>query len=109
MYKPSKGILILAMLAGTLPGQEFRGTILGRIKDPTGAVVTGAEVRAVNVETNIVFQTKSNDQGNYQIPFLLPANYTVTVEHPGFKKMDRGAVRVSLNAQVTLDFTLELG
>lgn len=89
--------------------QEFRGTISGQITDPTGAVVAGAEISVVNQDTNVAFHTRSNDQGNYQMPFVLPGNYRVVIEHPGFKKMDRGGIRVSLNAQVRLDFALELG
>jgi len=89
--------------------QEYRGTILGRVTDPTGAVVVGASIRVVNVDTNATAGTNSNGQGNYQVPFLLPGDYRVTVEHPGFKRVERPAIRVSLNVQVTLDFTLEVG
>jgi hypothetical protein len=96
-------------LAGIAAAQEFRGTILGRITDPSGAAIAGAAVQVQNVETNISVRTNSNESGNYQVPFLLPGNYVVHVEHPGFKKLERQGVRVSTNEQVTLDFTLELG
>jgi len=89
--------------------QEYRGTILGRITDPTGAVVVGASIQIVNTGTGVATGTNSNDQGNYQVPFLLPGDYKVTVEHPGFKKVERPGVRVSINSQVTLDFSLEVG
>lgn len=99
----------LLMFTVALSAQEYRGSIRGSILDPSGAVIVGAAVAAVNNETNIVARTTSNEQGNYQIPFLLPGNYTVSVEHPGFKKVQRPEVRVNINAQVTLDFNLELG
>ena len=67
--------------------QEYRGTILGRVTDSSGAVVLGVSIRVVNVETNVGAGTTSNEHGNYQVPFLLPADYRVTVEHPGFKKI----------------------
>lgn len=89
--------------------QEYRGTILGRITDPTGAVVVGASIQIVNTGTGVVTGTNSNDQGNYQVPFLLPGDYRVTVEHSGFKKVERPGTRVSINSQVTLDFSLEIG
>jgi carboxypeptidase family protein len=50
--------------------QEFRGTILGRITDSSGAVVSGAAVQVVNTDTNITVSTTSNQDGNYQVPFL---------------------------------------
>ncbi|MBI3694126.1 MAG: carboxypeptidase regulatory-like domain-containing protein, partial [Acidobacteria bacterium] len=79
----------LLLLASALHSQEFRGTILGRITDPTGAVVVGAAVRVRNVDTNLALDTRSNEQGNYQLPFLPPGNYAVTVEHPGFRNIER--------------------
>ena len=99
----------LFLLATALHSQEFRGTILGRITDPTGAVVVGAAVRVRNVDTNLALDTRSNEQGNYQLPFLPPGNYAVTVEHPGFRNVERPSVHVSINSQVMLDFALELG
>ncbi len=89
--------------------QEYRGTILGRITDPTGAVVVGASIAVLHVETGVSTGTNSNGQGNYQVPFLLPGDYRIAVEHPGFKKVERPGIRVSINTQVTLDFTLEVG
>ena len=90
-------------------GQEFRGTILGRILDPSGAAVVGANVEVMNVDTNTVVRSRSNETGNYQIPFLMPGDYTVRVEIAGFKRMERQGIRVSTSEPVTVDFTLEIG
>jgi hypothetical protein len=48
------GLVLLLAAAGLAPlaAQETRGEILGRITDPSGAVIPGAAVRAVNTETN---------------------------------------------------------
>jgi hypothetical protein len=101
--------LPLAAAAASLFAQEFRGTILGRITDPSAAPVLGASIEVFNVDTGVAFRSSSNEQGNYQIPFLVPGNYAVRVEHAGFKRVERDGVRVATNTQVTLDFTLELG
>lgn len=74
--------LFLAASAATF-AQEFRGTVLGRVTDPSGAVVSGAAVSVTNEETNVRVDAKSNADGNFNIPFLLPARYTVRVEAPG--------------------------
>jgi len=71
-------------------------TILGRITDSTGAVVVGASVRVTNMDTNVTAEAASNEDGNFQAPFLLPGNYLVVVEHPGFKRVERTGVRVSV-------------
>src|SRR5213594_1893766 len=86
--------------------QEFRGTILGRITDASGAIVPGATIQVRNIDTNAAVRTTSNDSGNYQVPFLLPGNYAVLVEHGGFKKLERQGIHVSTNQEVTLDLTL---
>ena len=102
-------LAVLASVAALCAAQEFRGTILGRVTDPSGAAVAGASVQVVNEETNLAATAVSNEAGNYQAPFLLPGNYRVRAEMSGFKKLERTGVRVSINAQVTLDIALELG
>lgn len=103
------GLLLSLVLPVLLAAQEFRGTILGRVTDASGAVVPDAAVQATNADTGVVASTRTNAEGNYQIPFLLPGDYTLTVEHPGFRKVDRSGIRVSTNTQVTLDVKLEVG
>ncbi len=83
--------------------------MLGQVTDSSGAVVPGATVRVVNIDTNAVLETRTNDAGNYEVPFLLPGNYSIKVERTGFKTASREGVRLSLNARVTLDFVLEVG
>jgi hypothetical protein len=89
--------------------QEYRGTILGQVTDPNNAPIVGATIEVTNVETNVSVKTASNSDGNYQVPFLLPGNYKVAVSHTGFKKAERQNVQVATNAQMTLNFTLEVG
>ena len=104
-----RGILAIPVLASVFLGQEFRGSIRGRILDPSGAAVPGATIEVINADTNVKTSAVSNEAGNYQVPFLLPGNYTVRVEHPGFKTLERQGIRVSLNEQIALELTLELG
>lgn len=73
---------VLAMLAaaGTALAQEYRGSILGRVIDPSGAAAANVSIEAVNIDTGVKIGSTSNDAGNYQIPFLVPGNCTVRVE-----------------------------
>jgi hypothetical protein len=107
MNRVLAGLALLFSSVGL--AQEYRGTILGRITDPSGAVVAGASVAATQVETGVVTRSTSNETGNYQIPFLLPGQYTVSAEHSGFKQLARKNVPVLTNQPTTLDLTLELG
>lgn len=89
--------------------QEYRGAVLGRIVDPSGAPIANAGIQAVNVDTGVTIRSTSNEVGNYQIPFLVPGNYTILVEQVSFRRVERKGIRVATNSQVTLDFSLELG
>lgn len=102
-------LLVCLVLACALSAQEFRGTILGRVTDPSGAAVPGATVEVVNLSTNAAIKSATNEAGNYQVPFLLPGVYKVSVESSGFKKVERSDIRVTITALVTVDFALEVG
>src|SRR2546426_116643 len=90
-------------------GQDSRGQIQGRVTDPSGAVISGATVRAINTATNVSSPASANQTGDYQLPFLLPGTYTVMVEAHGFKKWIREGVGVQVNDRVTLNVSLEIG
>ncbi len=104
-----KWFTAMLLLGASALAQEFRGSILGRVTDSSGAVVSGAAIQVINTDTNVAVSTTSNQDGNYQVPFLNPGNYNVIVDHPGFKKTERQNVRVSVTAQIALDFALEVG
>ncbi len=109
MLSTYRSVLLLSLLAPTLlVAQEFRGVILGRITDPSGAAVPAADITVSNVETGIVQRARSNEVGNYQIPFLVPGTYRMVVDHAGFQKLER-SVQVNTNASLTVDAALQLG
>src|SRR5215831_10183522 len=66
-------------------GQSASGRILGRITDPTAAVIPGVKVTATNVATGVNYDTLTNEFGDYQILALQIGDYKVTAEIPGFK------------------------
>ncbi len=97
------------LLAWPCRGQGDRGLITGLVTDPSGAVIPGTAVRAVNVATNVAARAETNAQGNYTLDFLLPGQYTVTVEKQGFKRFERAGVGVRVNDRMSLDIVLEVG
>lgn len=99
-------VLAAAFLASA---QETRGTVLGRVSDPSGAVIAGAEVRATNVATGVAAAARSNEAGNYTLPYLLPGPYTITAELAGFKRFVREGIQVRVNDSVEVNITLQVG
>jgi len=104
-------IILLFLLGGLFPGwsQDPRGAISGTVMDSTDAVVPGASVRALNVETGVVATAQTNEAGLFHIPFLLPGRYRVTVEMEGFKRYVQENVEVRVGETVTLPIRLEVG
>jgi hypothetical protein len=107
--KTSSLILALALAAPCLWSQETRGVILGRITDPSGAVMVAAEIRATNAETGVVATARTNEAGNYSLPYLLAGTYSVQVEMTGFKRIVRDNVQVRIRESVELNLQMQLG
>ena len=79
-------VLLCVLLSSVcLFGQTFRGTILGTVSDPQGAVVAGAKVVVHNVNTGLERATETSADGSYSIPELPIGLYTVTQPRPVFK------------------------
>jgi hypothetical protein len=82
------------------------GRITGTIRDPSGAVVIGAAVKATDRATNEQHSTVTDATGGYALPLLPLGVYRVTVEAPGFHPMTRDDVRVNVTETTALDFAL---
>ena len=108
MSLPRLFVLIIILSIQVL-AQDSRGTVLGRIIDPTGSVVPDAEVRFTNTATGVVNTAKTNEAGNVIVPNLLPGPYVANVERTGFKRFVRQGMEVRGGERLTLDITLEVG
>jgi len=102
-------VAIILALTAAVHAQENRGSILGRVTDPSGAVVAGAQIHVTNTSTGGKIDTVSNDEGNYNAPFLAPGTYTVTAEHAGFKNVERAGIQVGIGTAVAVNLALEVG
>ncbi|HEY6249065.1 MAG TPA: TonB-dependent receptor [Candidatus Angelobacter sp.] len=66
-------------------GQVLKGSISGTVTDPQGAVVSGAQVKATNIETAVVFTTTSDSSGLFRLNLLPTGTYNITITAQGFK------------------------
>jgi hypothetical protein len=95
-------IFVLAVFLSA-QGQTNKATIVGTVKDPNDALVQGAKVTVTNIATGEVREATSSDDGNYTVPNLEPAKYTVKVEAPGFQAVVFEAVELQTSARLPLD------
>jgi hypothetical protein len=88
----------LVWVAPALAQGGATGAISGTVLDPSGAVVTGAEVHVVNQDTGALTRTTTTDaNGSFTATLLPVGNYTLNVASPGFQegKFVNVAVRVT--------------
>src|SRR3954454_14156234 len=97
------------LLPALSPAQEFRGTLSGHVTDPQESSIPNAKIFATENETGAKFQTVTNTDGSYVLPFLPPGPYTITAEAAGFKKYVNQHVRVTTNERERLDIRLDVG
>lgn len=97
------------VFAVTAYGQTFRGAINGTVADPSGAMVSGATVRATNNATGVTLTTTSTSDGQFSFQDLPLGSYKVTVSSSGFGTVTTDNVSVTAGGAYTLPVTLKLG
>src|SRR5438477_4286008 len=102
-------LAFIVLTSATLFAQTFRGTILGTVTDPSGAVVSGARVTAKNVATGLERTTQTSADGSYSIPELPIGTYTVTVSQSGFQTAVTTGVVVDVATERRVDAMLKAG
>jgi Carboxypeptidase regulatory-like domain len=110
-----KRIYLFVLLAlpflwtGALLGQTIiTGSVTGTVTDPQGAVVAGAPVVLKSLEKGTVHNSKTNSAGLYRFDYAEPGSYTVTVDQPGFKKLE-ARVQIQTDQVLGEDLKLTLG
>jgi hypothetical protein len=85
------------------------GGINGTITDSTGAVVPGAKIIVYSPSSGVTYKSQSSSAGTFLLVNVIPGNYTITVEAPGFAKFIQTNFRVDIGATAALMATLKPG
>ncbi len=102
-------VVVFLFLPAFLLAQGTGGRIIGRVADPSGAVVAHVKVVATNEATGVSRDTETNDSGDYTFPEVPVGVYTLSFELTGFKKDLRHGVTLELNQVVTLNMVMQIG
>jgi Carboxypeptidase regulatory-like domain/TonB dependent receptor-like, beta-barrel len=105
----SFGIFALLLLTAQLYAQVDTGTIMGTVKDQTGAVIPNATVTLTNPATSYTITKKSGPDGSYVFTPVRIGNYSVTAEDPGFQKTTQTGIAVNIQQQVVVNLTMVPG
>lgn len=107
-----KSILALIFLISTgivTLAQVDTASVVGTIRDSSGAVLAGATATATNVDTGIKTTVKSGTDGNYFITPLKIGRYSVSVEASGLRTEVRQNIVLDVQQNIKLDFNLQVG
>ena len=102
--------LLFCAMAFSVPivqAQVLYGTLTGTVTDPTGAVVVGASVTALETQTGVSQTAETDSAGIYRFAALLPGTYKVTITAKGFSTQETPAVPVSANEIKRVDAALK--
>lgn len=101
--------LVLLFAAATAHAQFDTATVLGTVKDPSGAVLPGVTVTLKNIDTAISVSVQSDSEGNFQFANVRIGNYRVSAEKQGFSTAVAERVNVTVNARQRVDLTMQPG
>lgn len=89
--------------------QVTTGTIVGTVREASGAVIPGATVTVTNTEKGTPHTYETGQNGYYNAPFLIPGAYQVKVGKAGFRTEVRSGIVLQVDQQAKIDITLSIG
>jgi hypothetical protein len=102
--------LLFSLMTGVVAHAQVTGaTVTGTVSDPSGGVVAGATVSALNNATAQSRDVTTDSAGVYTIPNLLPGTYDIKVSAAGFSTDLQSGLTVAVGQQLQLNFGLKVG
>jgi len=102
-------LLLSALLGPAVEAQTVFGSLAGTITDSTGAVVSGAQVQAVDAGSGRMLQEISSSAGTFRFPEVSIGRYDITVKASGFQVKKMTGVQVNLQLTTAINITLQVG
>jgi hypothetical protein len=102
-------MLLVLGVAASAAAQFETASIVGTVRDNSGAVVGGATVTITHTETGVSSTRTTDDAGNYEFFTVRLGTYLVTAEKPGFAVAVADDVRVAVGARQRVDLNLQIG
>ena len=109
MIMTKRIVIFYSLLAFRLLAQVDTGTIVGTLRDPSGAAVPSATVTIVAKATNTSTVVRSDDKGDYTSPPLHVGVYSLTAEAPGFRAVTRDNLTLQVQDRLRIDFDMQVG
>src|SRR3569623_159860 len=101
--------LFVSLICTSLFSLAPTASLVGRVTDSTGAVIPGVAIKVTNLDTNISQASKSNEVGDYTIPFLNPGRYVVEATVQGFHTYKHSEFTLEVGQTQRIDIPLQVG
>src|SRR5213080_3964710 len=102
-------VLLIAFEACLVFAQTATATIVGVVKDTSGALIPGVSITIKHTDTGQTRNAISSESGDYNVPLLPIGAYEITTAMPGFKQQVRSGINLVIGQQAVIDITLEVG
>src|SRR5215468_7617301 len=102
-------VVLIALSACLSFGQTSTATILGTVKDASGALVPGVSITIKHTESGLTRAVVSGERGGYNVPLLPVGAYEITTTMPGFKQAVRSGINLVVGQEAVVDLTLDVG
>jgi hypothetical protein len=86
---------------------QANGSFSGTVTDKAGAVIAGANVTITSTATGLKREIKTDDSGHYLVPLLPVSFFTIHVDAQGFAPAEQKDVRLQVDEQRELNFSLQ--
>jgi hypothetical protein len=100
--------LVFVVFCASLHAQYDNGSLVGTIKDPSGAPIAGAVVTITSDATGIATQAKTSGTGDYEVPTLKVGTYSVSTTAPGFASATAKNITISVGGRTRIDLGLKV-
>jgi len=110
--KPTAKSFLLALtllVSSFCLAQIDTGSVVGVVRDPSGAVIAGATVTLTSRTTGVTRSVVTNDDGSYQFAAIPPGVYSVQASSTNFESAINSNVQIDVQSRPAVDFTLRVG
>src|SRR5438132_9747465 len=102
-------VALIALVTCMSNAQTSTATILGTVKDASGALIPGVSITVKHTESGLTRSVVSGERGGYNVPLLPVGAYEITTTMPGFKQQVRSGINLVVGQEAVVDLTLEVG
>jgi hypothetical protein len=102
-------VLAALLLSASAFGAEVTASLVGTVRDASGAVVAGASLSLTNIQTNVTKKAESGSDGEYSFTLVPVGQYRLTVERSGFRKYVQEGIILQVNQAAKQDISLQVG